>query len=485
MSDRQEEKDTFIMRAGAPMGSGGYNSNRFSFSGWINVSIPLPEPLTLNHWPHGGIMLQQTIRRIVMFFCLVFGPISILVAADTVEFLTGATLEGKVTRIRKPQGEFDFETKIGRRTVRKTYKFALVHAVTLNGQRHVLTPKPATGGKNGDAGEPVVRSMQEVRQLIDTEGASDPEWMERTKSALPNALDVSWPLQPPKKGWNNQQNVGQYIWDIVNPNPNRWRQGIKMVKEITDSHADQKPLLVRDQKALGRMYFHLLQDYPRAAYWFEQAKVNGQMLEGIMLAECYYRLGNRDMAMRMLTQRSLPPGAIKLLAELGEINTARRLAESFRRTQAEPNAMLLIADAMRNLGRNEEALQYYEAVLNSNQARNKDYKERFCGRAQDSIDAIGLADKADVSKVADGRYKDSSVGYNGPVEVEVTVKGNAIKACRVVKHKEKQFYSSLRDTPKQIMEKQSVQGIDGFSGATITSAAIVNAAAKALAQGAQ
>ncbi len=429
-------------------------------------------------------MLHPSTRRILMFICLAVGSDSGVLGADTVEFLTGATLEGKVTSIRKPMMEFDFESRIGRRNVRKTYKFADVHAVTLNGVRHVLTPKPAADGKI-DSGEPVVRSMQEVRALVDTDGASDPDWMERTKSALPNTLDLSWPLQPPKKGWDNKQNVGQYIWDIVNPNPSRWRQGIKMVREIVDSHADDKALLVRDQKALGRMYFHLLQDYARAAYWFEQAKVSGQMLEGVMLAECYYKLGNRDMAMRMMTQRSLPPGAIKLLAELGEINTARRLAESFRRTQAEPNAMLLIADAMRNLGRNDEAIQYYEAVLNSNQARNKDYKERFCGRAQDSIDAIGLADKADVTKVADGRYKESSIGYNGPLEVEVTVQGNEIKACRVVKHKEKQFYSSLRDTPKQILDKQSVQGIDGFSGATITSAAIVNATAKALAKGAK
>lgn len=403
-------------------------------------------------------------------------------AADTIEFMTGTTLEGKVTSIRKPKSEFDFESKIGRRTVRKTYKFADVHAVVLNGTRHVLTPKKT--GKGG-AAEVKTRTQQEIRQLLDSEGASDPDWMGKTRIAPPETLDLDWPLQPPTKGWNNKVNMGQYIWDIVNPNPNRWRQGIKTVKQILDSHESEPDLLQRDRQKLGMMYFQLLQDYPRAAYWLEQANVSGQTGPGVTLAECYWRLGNRDMAKKMLTQRSLPPGAIKLLAELGEIDTARRLAEAYAGTQTEPTAFLLIADAFRILGNDKLAIQYYQRVVSSDKARNKDYRERFVGRAKDSIEAIGLADKADVNKVANGKYRESSVGYNGPVEVEVVVSGKKISSVRVIDHKEKQFYSSIRDTPKQIVAKQSVHGIDGFSGATITSAAIVNASAKALAKGAR
>jgi len=36
------------------------------------------------------------------------------------------------------------------------------------------------------------------------------------------------------------------------------------------------------------------------------------------------------------------------------------------------------------------------------------------------------------------------------------------------------------DTPKKIIDKQAVKGIDATSGATITSEAIINATAKAL-----
>jgi len=52
-----------------------------------------------------------------------------------------------------------------------------------------------------------------------------------------------------------------------------------------------------------------------------------------------------------------------------------------------------------------------------------------------------------------------------------------------MKHKEKQFFAALTDIPQQIVSKQSIHGIDSLSGATVTSQAIVNATAKALASG--
>ena len=66
----------------------------------------------------------------------------------------------------------------------------------------------------------------------------------------------------------------------------------------------------------------------------------------------------------------------------------------------------------------------------------------------------------------------------------MTVKSGRIESVDVTRHKEKQFYAALIDTPRQILKKQSVKGIDATSRATITSQAIVNATAKALAQGA-
>jgi uncharacterized protein with FMN-binding domain len=54
---------------------------------------------------------------------------------------------------------------------------------------------------------------------------------------------------------------------------------------------------------------------------------------------------------------------------------------------------------------------------------------------------------------------------------------------KVTRHREKQYYSSLTDTPAKILKRQGVAGIDATSSATITSEAIINATAKALAGG--
>ena len=61
------------------------------------------------------------------------------------------------------------------------------------------------------------------------------------------------------------------------------------------------------------------------------------------------------------------------------------------------------------------------------------------------------------------------------------VQDGVIREVNVVSHNEKQFYSAITDTQSAILQLQSVRGVDGTSGATITSRAIVNATAKSLA----
>lgn len=418
-----------------------------------------------------------------MFFLIAIGNIRIARGQeDLVEFLTGAKLTGKVLAIRVGEKEFDFESTIGTKSMEKTYSFGEVHAVTIKGKRHELTPKGSTDVD--ESGGAVTRTQQEVLDLIEEAGATKPKWFDKTMVDYPPTLDLSWPLKPPK-GWNNKKNVGQFFWDIVNPNPSRWNSAVKLVHQIMAEHEGNATLYKRDCESLGRMYFVLLQDYARSAYWLQKANVSGQSGLGVKLAESYFRLGNRKMALDLLTQRTLPISAIKLLAELGEIKTALRLAAAYEGSGNEWEAMILAGDALRNAGRNEEATAMYQKAIDSDRYRNEDYKKRNVGRARESIEAIRLAEKADPTKVADGKYRASSIGYNGQIEVEVSVAGGKIQDLQVLKHNEKQFYSALEDTPAQITARQTVKDIDGFSGATITSAAIVNATAKALAQGAK
>lgn len=403
-------------------------------------------------------------------------------AEDLVEFLSGAKARGAMKVIRKQKKEFDFEVRIGGRSVVRTYAFEKVHAVTMDGKRFVLTKK-ADDGQTGSA----LRTKAQVLELINTVGRTPPDWFESTQLDYPKTLDLSWPLKPPGKGWKSHINVGQFKWDIINPNTNRWKPGLKLLHHIMTSHQDEPALLARDMKAIAEMHFELFQDYPRAAFWFQQAKVKMPQPPAVHLAECYWRLGNKQMALETIKSQRLPMATIKLLGDMGETERATKLAESFGRNNPKRShePYLLGGDACRQAGRFDKAISFYEKVFSAAEHQNEDYRKRYVGRAQDSIDAINLFDKADVSKVADGTYKASSTGYTGSLEVEARVSAGKIEVLRVTKHSEKQFYAALTDTPKQIIDKQSVRGIDATSRATITSQAIVNSAAKALAKGAK
>lgn len=440
-------------------------------------------PTFFCHTAHRRRLTTRLVQQLAVCFSIFFS--AAFCSADTVEFLSGATLEGKVLEIRKDAKEFDVEVTLGGQKAKRTYRFDQVHAVTLGTARHVLTPK--TAGAAGAGGDKPKRTKPEVLALIQQAGSTPPDWFAATPLKYPKTLDLDWPLEPPSKGWNNQVNVGQYKWDVINPNPGRWQEGIKLVHEIMQRHENNPVLLKRDMEVLGTMYFELFQDYARAAFWFQKAGVKLPDGQAISLAECYWRLGNQQMALEVVGSKSLPISAIKLLGDMGQTDRAVKLATAFAKAYpdraAEP--LLLAGDACRAAGRFDDAIRFYNMVLQGGNARNKEYEKIYTGRAKDSIEAIELFEKTDPAKIADGTYSGESTGYTGVVKVEVVVDSGRIEKVAVVSHSEKQFYAALTDTPAQIIDKQSVRGIDATSRATITSQAIVNATAEALASGAK
>lgn len=407
-------------------------------------------------------------------------------AEDLVEFLSGAKARGSVKEIREDEKAIDFEVQIAGSTKLRTYKFSQVLAVTIDGKRRLLQAADGSSAETSSGAVDLQRSREQVLELINTVGRTPPEWLESTPLDYPETLEIDWPLKPTGP-WNNQVNVGQFKWDVINPNPGRWRAGLRLLHQIMASHRDQPKLLERDMRMVGEMYFQMFQDYPRAAFWLRQAKVQPPLPASIDLAECYWRLGNQEMALEVLAAPRLPAKAIKLFGDLGETDRAIRLARSFER--AYPNnlaqPLLLAGDACRRAGRFDEAIEFYQGVIDGRNAEGKPYAEFLVGRARESIDAIWLFDRTNLSAIGDGAFRATTTGYNGPVEVEVSVADGEIQEVRVVSHNEKQFYAALTDTPAQILDKQSVQDIDGTSGATITSQAIVNATARALASGAK
>ncbi|MEX2215726.1 MAG: FMN-binding protein [Phycisphaeraceae bacterium] len=403
--------------------------------------------------------------------------------ADSIESLSGTVIQGKI--VSRDDKFVVMDVALGGKTVQRKYGLSLIRAIIIDGVREELKPggnTPAPGPRLGpgvNPGPAGTRTKAEIDKLIAEAGRTPPDWFEDTPLNLPKSLDLAWPEKPPG-GWNNQVNVGQFVWDVINPNDKRWREGIKFMQQMMDMHKNDNEKRQRAMSSMAGMYHHFFQDYARAAYWWLQAK---DRTDWVGVAECYFRLGNKAMAMEIVMalrrRPSYPISLVKLVADMGETNLAIEMtADTIKAgSNAADEAMMHAGDACRLAGRFKQAQGYYEKIIampdDKNNKRSKD-------RARESLQGIKLFDTLDVKKVADGSYKASSLGYEGQVEIEVKVAGGRIDSLRVSNHKEKQYYAALTDTPAQIVAKQSVKGVDATSRATITSEAIINATAKAL-----
>ena len=427
---------------------------------------------------------QEYVRR------LLAGPGSVA-TSDLIELLSGAKLEGRVTG--RDAESVTIQTTMGGRNYTRKYPLDRVLALTIGGRREVLneaaggSSSSTSGTGSGTAGEGTRRTKAQVEALINELGRTPPEWFESTPLEYPRTLDLSWPQKPPG-GWDAQRNVGQYLWDVIHPNPSKWRQGLRLMHHLLVVHKDHPATRIRVIRTLGSMHYNLFQDYARAAFWWRQGGIDqpGQSPQGVRLAECYWKLGNKQMALELLNKLPVYYTTIKLLADMGETRRALQLAEGAAAGQGGwPDwAYLYAGDACRITGQFGQAIEYYRKVLDvPATGRAKQRIERSQQRARANIEGIKIFDALDLGRIPDGTYQSDSAGYAGQVQVKVVVRGGRIESVEVTRHQEKQFYSALTDTPRQIVQRQGVRGVDAVTGATITSEAIVNATAKALAGG--
>ena len=428
----------------------------------------------------------------MLFAALLVAPLAgICAAEDVIEFLTGAKVVGEVTSIDKEKKLVSFSAKIGERSFDREYPYSKIHAVTYRGKRFVLNAMGASaagpGGTGPNSAKP--RSKAEILDLVKQAGSAPPDWYDNTPVEHPKSLDLSWP-EPAPGPWDNQKNMGQYIWDIINPNPGRWRSGIRLIHHLMAMHKDDATLRQRAMRALGEKYFIFFQDYARAAFWWQQAGVGFGGQDSVYLAECYWRLGNQAMAQELLVDpERLKPGnnplraeMIKLWGDMGQLNKALKLTETYLRSGGDAHTALLMAgDACRTAGRFTDALKFYQRAVDTPDPGNG-RAERNIKRAHANLEAVRLFELSNVSKARDGKHTGTSPAYEGPLTVEIDVSGGRLNKVEVTKHTEKQFYSAITDVPQQIIAKQGVKGIDATSRATITAEAIINATAKALAE---
>jgi len=428
--------------------------------------------------------------------------------ADELELLNGMRVKGKVAeqttqfiRIEVAGGDGSAEMK---------FPLAKVHAVTVDGDRKVLNEKaskstsavkvspkadPAdTEATTAEAEQPSAkaksRTKAEVDALIQKAGTTPPDWWDSVQLDYPQTLDMTWPKQV-KGPWDPQRNIGQYIWSTINENPSRWRPGIKFLHHLLTVFRDDKEKLGRAMNDLAGAYYRLQQDWARAAFWWRKAAELGPLPFNALidLAECYWKLGNRAMAVAQLGRATqfYSVSIIKLWSDMGDLDTALRDAEDMAKARPQDPylvgiAYLAAADACRLHGKYQRADAYYQKVLAVPlPPKNDGGVKRNQARARASLEAMKLFDQCDPKKVPDGIYTATCPAYAGPLSVAVAVKGGRIESVKVTRHEEKQYYAALTVTPQQIVEKQTVKGIDAVTGATMTSEAIINATAKAIA----
>ena len=249
--------------------------------------------------------------RLPCWLLLLLWIIPIVQGADQIEFLNGAKLTGRVIAIHKESRQVEFESTVAGKKQTRRYPYNRVHVVIWNEKRYVVSKKSQPPPISPTANQ-ITRTEKEIRELTQGLGSTPPDWIATTPLEYPPTLDLTWP-KPPPKGWSNKKNVGQYIWDRINPNAARWRSGIRFMFHLQTLHKNKPTLLRRVNESLASMYFRFFQDYARAAYWWQKLGVRGGTRDAVGLAECYYRLGNKAMAMKMLVGRSTSVGKIKLL----------------------------------------------------------------------------------------------------------------------------------------------------------------------------
>src|SRR5262245_31710510 len=105
--------------------------------------------------------------------------------ADTIEFINGSQLEGKLRPMNAAEQTLTIEAGIGGRSITREYSKGQVHAVTVNGQRTVLTPKSGSAAVVGTSRSRVTRTPAEVQALIKQFGSTPPAWLASTPVNFP------------------------------------------------------------------------------------------------------------------------------------------------------------------------------------------------------------------------------------------------------------------------------------------------------------
>ncbi len=409
--------------------------------------------------------------------------------ADEIELDNGRVFKGKV--LKQTPKLVVFQREGGKGTVRflKNRIIRIETGDDISSETMDKTDKdakPATKSTFSAAQETPRKTKAAIEALINEIGPTKPDWWDSVELNYPKTLDLTGKVKTKK--WDQSRVFSQFYWSVIYENPPRWKPGIKLLHHVIDLRKNDKPRQADAMVRLGADYARLMRDYPRAAYWLRKgvaAKKRPNVADIVALAESYWKLGSKQMAIAELKRYGLDrrpySQTIKLYSEMGLTAKALLLAKAFTKTSRPAYGLLLVGNVHKRAGNDKEAIASYNRVLNivKNSPKPKQLK-RLKERAQMNLEAVRAYMNIDITQVPDGAYTGSAMGYDEPIDVQVTVSDGKITSVEVTRDGESRPYRSFTDIPEQIVETQSFR-VDAVTRATITSNAVIAAAAKALA----
>jgi hypothetical protein len=99
---------------------------------------------------------------------------------------------------------------------------------------------------------PLKRTRTEVDALIEKEGMTPPGWWDEVTLNVPPDLDLTW--ANPTQGQNQNKFLMCYIWNVINTNPGKWKEGAKLLAQTLKVNKNDPAKLKLSMNALGKMY---------------------------------------------------------------------------------------------------------------------------------------------------------------------------------------------------------------------------------------
>lgn len=351
------------------------------------------------------------------------------------------------------------------------------------------------------------KTKAEVDEVIKAAGSEKPGWWESAELDYPETLDLEWPVRQAgfgggRRGFGGQPggqaapvNVDDYLSQVVYTDPSKYKAGIKLVDHLMTLHQEDSTKLQRSLDTLGNMYYQLMGDYARAAFWWQKSGETGGTVDPIKTAHCYYELGSKSAAQELLLQINETAARnnkdlIKMWAQIGDIDKALEMVESFsgggRGGMAQNDKYLFSAELCRGAGQYDKAIEFYEKALASSDAgapaRGGQGGRSIQTRAANNLAAVKLMKDLDLRKVPDGSYTAQAQSYGGNLTVKVDCKSGKIVSVQVVGNTDTpNYFARGRVTTDNIVHNEGFEGVAAITGATITSDAIIYATARALA----